>query len=65
VAVPAVGRRLDDHGTAPPRRGTTASHRRRGRDDVVAVDRDVVDAVARGPLLERRRVLVDAGENSA
>ena len=26
-------------------------------DDVVAVDRDVADAVARGPLLERRRVL--------
>ena len=32
-------------------------HRRCGRDDVVAVDRDVVDAVSRGALLERRRVL--------
>ena len=38
---------VDDH----------VEHRRRGRGDVVAVDRDVVDAVSRGPLLERRRVL--------
>ena len=59
VAVPAVGRGLDDDGTAV-RRGrasTTSLHRRGGRDDVVAVDRDVVDAVAGGALLERRRVL--------
>ena len=38
-------------------RATTSLHRRGRRHDVVAVDRDVVDAVARGPLLERRRVL--------
>ena len=43
----------------PPARtaSTTSCHRRRGRHDVVAVDRDVVDAVAGGPPLERRRVL--------
>ena len=48
--------------TGPPpgadRPSTTSLHRRRGGDDVVAVDRDVVDAVARGPALERRGVLV-------
>ena len=36
---------------------TTLVHRGRRRHDVVAVDRDVVDAVAGGPSLERRRVL--------
>ena len=40
---------------APP--STTSLHRGGGRHDVVAVDRDVVDAVAGGPPLERRRVL--------
>ena len=35
-----------------------ARHRGRGGDDVVAVDRGVVDPVALGAALERRRVLV-------
>ena len=65
----AAGRLRSDRasGTSPPRRSrvrarrgprsTTVVHRGRGRDDVVAVDRDVVDAVAGRALLERRRVL--------
>ena len=58
VTVPTVGRRLDDDGTAP-RAGRIDNivHRGRGRNDVVAVDRDELDAVARGAALERRRVL--------
>ena len=58
VAVPAVGGGLDDGGPASGADGLDhVVHRGRGRDDVVAVDRDVVDAVAGGALLERRRVL--------
>ena len=59
VAVPAVGRGLDDRRDRAPARTRVdhVVHRRGGRDDVVAVDRDVVDAVAGGALLERRRVL--------
>ena len=47
IAGPARARMPDDR----------VVHRRCGRRDVVAVDRDVVDAVAGGPPLERRRVL--------
>ena len=53
VTVPAVGGRLDDDGTASgARRLDHRAHRGRGRHDVVAVDRDVVDAVAGGAPLE-------------
>ena len=59
VTVPAVGRRPRRRRDRARRAtaSTTVAHRGRGRDDVVAVDRDVVDAVAGGALLERRRVL--------
>ena len=62
VAVPAVGRGLDDDGPAPARVSSTETlHRERGRDDVVAVDRRRTDAVAGGAPLERRRVLLVGG----
>ncbi len=58
VTVPAVRGGLDDGGTAPGANGLDhVVHRGRGRHDVVAVDRDVVDAVSRGASLERRGVL--------
>ena len=53
VTVPAVGRGLDDDGTAPgARRADHRVHRGGRRHDVVAVDRDVVDAIAGAALLE-------------
>ena len=62
VTVPAVGGRLDDHGTeSASRRLDDLLHRGRGCDDVVAVDCDVVDAVPGGALFERRRVLCRCG----
>ena len=58
VAVPAVRGGLHDHGTASGARGLDdRGHRGGGGDDVVAVDRDVLEAVTDRALLERRRVL--------
>ena len=58
VAVPAVRGGLDDDGTPPGAgRRDRRAHRGGGRHDVVAVHRDIVDAVAGGAPLERRGVL--------
>jgi hypothetical protein len=58
VTVPPIGGRLDDHGTVPVAdRGHHVGHQRRGAQDVVAVDGHVLDAIARGALRQRRRVL--------
>ena len=58
VAVPAVGRGLDDGGAPAGAGGQDGVVRDGcGGRDVVAVDRDVGDPVAGGALLERRRVL--------
>ncbi len=62
VTVPPVRGRLDDDGAASrARRVDDALHRGRGRNHVVAVDRDEVDAVTGSPALERRRVLRRGG----
>ena len=62
VAVPAVGGGLDDGGPASCADGRDhVVHRGCGRGNVVAVDGDVVGAVSRGSLLERRRVLRGCG----
>ncbi len=58
VTVPPECRGLDHGGAASrPHGADHALHGGRRRHDVVAVDRDVGDAVARGPTLERGPVL--------
>ena len=62
VAVPPVGGRLDDgRARADADRGDHLAHGGCRFGDVVAVHREVVDAVAGCALLERRRVLLGRG----
>ena len=62
VTVPPVGGGLHHDGAAPvAHRIDDLAHRRRGGNDVVAVDRHVVEPVAGGPVLEGGAVLVGRG----
>ncbi len=58
VTMPAIGGRLDDHGTeAGPCGADCTAHGARRCNDVVAVDRPIRQSVADGPAFERRRML--------
>ena len=62
VTMPSVSRRLDNHRASPrPDCVDDACHHVRCCDDIVAVNRDMSDAVAGSPISEGGSVLVCSG----